>query len=260
VQPYIIFSLARTGSTTLIRILNRRQGVRCFFEPFNPTNREPQLGKCREMVKQQGLAATVQWLWTGCNGFKHVWKPGGWPFEDNPDLNRQLLVEMGAKIILLRRRNELQRAMSVQISEQMNLWTPNTAEDFRRIREHQFQALDIGRLRSEMTWAQENLEWARQQLRSANACWREATYEDFFAPGMKTEARLEAIQGVLEFIEAGRASDRETVAMRTYLNPAVTGFQNAESYTKISNIQEVERELGCTETGFVFDGAQGESK
>jgi hypothetical protein len=257
VQPYIIFSLARTGSTTLIRTLNRRQGIRCAFEPFNPTNRERELAKCREMVKQQGLGATVQWLWRGCNGFKHVWKPGGWPFEENADLNRQLLVEMGARIVLLRRRNELQRAMSVQISEQMDLWTPNTAEDFRRIREHQFQALDLGRLRGEMAWARENLEWARQHLRGVNACWREAVYEDFFAPGMKTEARLEAVQGVLEFIGGGRANERETVAMRTYLNPAVTGFQNAESYTKIPNIEEVERELGCKETGFVFDGAAG---
>jgi hypothetical protein len=255
VQPFIIFSLARTGSTTLIRVLNRRQGIRCVFEPFNPTNREPQLAKCREMVKEPGLAATVQWLWTGCNGFKHVWKPGGWPFEENPDLNRQLLVGMGAKIILLRRQNELQRAISVQISEQMNMWTPNTADDFRRIREHQFRALDIARLCSEMQWARENLEWARQQLRGADACWREAAYEDFFAPGMKPEERLEAVQGLLEFIGVGRADVRETVAMRTYLNPSVTGFQNAEAYTKIPNIQEVEQELGCRETGFVFDRA-----
>jgi hypothetical protein len=211
---------------------------------------------CREMVTQQGLAATVQWLWARCNGFKHVWKPGGWPFAENPDFNRQLLVEMGAKIVLLHRRNELQRAISVQISEQMNLWTTNTADDFRRIREHQFRALDTGRLRSEMDWARENLAWAREQLEKAKISWREAVYEDFFAPGMKTETRLEAVQGVLEFIGMGQASERETVAMRTYLNPEVTGFQNAESYTKIANIQEVERELGCRETGFVFEGAR----
>jgi hypothetical protein len=229
--------------------------MRCVFEPFNPTNREPQLAKCREMVKQQGLAATVRWLWTMCNGFKHVWKPGDWPFEGNPDMNRQLLVETGAKIVLLHRRNELQRAMSVQISEQMNLWTLNTAEDFQRVREHQFRALDISRLRREMEWARENLEWAKAQLKGADGGWREAFYEDFFASRLTTEARLEAVQGLLEFLGAGRASVPETVAMRTYLNPSVTGFQNADAYSKIPNIQEVERELGCRETGYVFDGA-----
>ena len=32
-------------------------------------------------------------------------------------------------------------------------------------------------------------------------------------------------------------------------DPAVSGFQNEQWYAKIPNIQEVERELGCQETG-----------
>jgi hypothetical protein len=256
VKPYIIFSLARTGSTTLLRLLNCRQGIRCFFEPFNPDNREPRLAPCRGMVIEKGLAPTVQWLWTGCNGFKHVWKPGGWPFLENPDLNRQLLVEVGARIVLLHRRNALRRAISIQISEQMQLWTPSTAEEFRRIREHHFRALDIPALRVEMQSAQEELDGARQHLKNANISWREITYEDFFEPRLSIDARLEAVQSLLEFLEAGRATDRELIAMRTYLNPAVTGFQNVDSYTKIPNIHEVERALGSAQSGFVFDPAR----
>ena len=85
-----------------------------------------------------------------------------------------------------------------------------------------------------------------------SAVWREAAYEDFFEEG-PPEPRLEAVQSLLEFLEVGRATERELVAMRTVLNPAVTGFQNAESYGKIPNIDEVERALGCAATGFVFD-------
>jgi hypothetical protein len=252
-QPYIIFSLARTGSTTLLRLLNCRQGLLCVFEPFNPRNADPRLSQCNPMLQQHGLQDTVHWLWTMCNGFKHVWRWDGWPFPDHPDLNRQVLVGLGARIILLHRRNRLRRAISVQISEQMQLWTPNTAEEFRHIREHRFQALDLDRLREEVDGGRRALDWARDQLAAAGASWRLVAYEDFFDPARAPTPRLQAVQSLLEFLEVGRASDRELLAMRTILNPAVTGFQNDQAYGKIPNILEVERQLGSAETGFVFD-------
>jgi LPS sulfotransferase NodH len=252
-QPYIIFSLARTGSTTLLRLLNCRQGLRCVFEPFNTRNADPRLSQCNSMRRQHGLEHTVQWLWTMCNGFKHVWRWDGWPFLDDPDLNRRVLVGLGAKIILLQRRNRLRRAISVQISEQMQLWTPNTAEEFRRIPEHRFQALDLSRLREEIDGAASALDWARRELTAAGGTWREVAYEDLFEAGAPVEPRLQAVQSLLEFLEVGRATERELLAMRTIVNPAVTGFQNAEAYRKIPNMDEVERTLGCAETGFVYD-------
>jgi hypothetical protein len=252
-QPYIIFSLPRTGSTTLLRLLNCRQGLLCVFEPFNTGNIDSRLSQCTPMLQQHGLEHTVRWLWTMCNGFKHVWRWTGWPFLDNPDLNRQVLVGLGARIILLNRRNRLRRAISVQISEQMQLWTPTTAEEFRRIREHQFQALDLARLRVDIDGAATAMDWARRELAAAGASWREVAYEDFFDTRVSPEQRLEAVQSLLEFLEVGRATERELVAMRTVLNPAITGFQNAEAYHKIPNIDEVERALGCAESGFVYD-------
>ena len=251
-QPFIIFSLARTGSTTLIRMLNCRQGVRCVFEPFNTRNADPRLSQCNPMRRQHGLAYTVNWLWTMCNGFKHVWRWDGWPFLDDPDLNRQVLVGLGARVILLQRRNRLRRAISVQISDQMQLWTPNTAEEFRRIREHKFQALDLAKLREEIDGAAAAMDWARRELVAAGVSWRAAAYEDFFEPAADPTPRLEAVQSLLEFLDVGRATERERVAMRTLLNPALTGFQNAAAYSRIPNIDEVERALGGAATGFVF--------
>ncbi len=255
-QAYVIFSLARTGSTTLLRMLNCRQGLRCAFEPFNPRNNDPLLAQCNALRKERGLEEAVRRLWMLCNGFKHVWRRDGWPFPENPDLNRQILVGLGARIILLHRRNGLQRAISVQISEQMQLWTPNTVEDFRRIREHQFRALDIAGLREEIAGADKALAWARGELAGAGVTWREAAYEDMFDSALPAEGRLEAVESILEFLEMGRATEVEKVGIRTILNPAMTGFQNAAAYTRIPNIHEVERELGSEATGHVFAAAR----
>src|SRR4051812_31905962 len=104
-QPFIIFSLPRTGSTTLMRLVNCQPGVRCLFEPFSPTNRWQYALQSDTVRRTHGLAVVVQSLWGICNGFKHVWQWEGWPFTDAPDLNRQLLVGCGARILWLVRRN-----------------------------------------------------------------------------------------------------------------------------------------------------------
>lgn len=254
--PFILFSLARTGSTTLMKLLNCRQGVRCLFEPFNTGNRADYSNQCDIIRHSHGLPAALQALWSQCNGFKHVFHPDGWPFRDNPDLNRQLLVNSGARIMLVARKNELQRAISVQISEQMQIWTPTTAEEFSRIRSHQFAPLDIGALRGEMSAAARAMAWARGQLSASAVSWMEVSYEDFFTPAeasAELEAPVERLQGLLEFLTVGRETDPVRLArMHELFAPEKTGFQNVQAYARIPNIQEVERELGNDQMGRVF--------
>jgi hypothetical protein len=252
-QPFIIFALARTGSTTLLRLLNCRRGLRCAFEPFNPTNVDPFLAECYRRRAELGVERVVESLWRVCNGFKHTWGWEGWPFPGEPDLNRRLLVGTGAQIILLHRRNLLRRAISLQISDQMQLWTPQSARDFRRIREHQFRALDLVKLKTEIDSARQGRAWAREELMKNSVRWLELAYEDFLEPTLPIESRIEAVQSVLEFLGAGRETEEAPLAtMRGLLDPETTGFRNAESYGKIPNIREVEQQLGSTENGFAF--------
>jgi hypothetical protein len=252
-QPYIIFALARTGSTTLLRLLNCRQGLRCAFEPFNPTNMDPILAECYRRRAELGVERIVASLWRVCNGFKHTWGMEGWPFPDEPDLNRRLLVGTGCQIILLHRRNLLRRAISLQISDQMQLWTPNSAQDFRRIREHRFSALDLVKLKKEIEAARLGMAWARKELFSNGIRFRELAYEDLLEPSLTVESRIETLQSIFEFLGAGRETEqRPLAAMQRLLNPEITGFRNAESYEKIPNIREVEEQLGSIENGFVF--------
>ena len=250
--PFIIFSLPRTGSTTLLRLVNCHPGVRCIFEPFNPTNQAQFAVRADTLRRTHGLAVTVQQLWTICNGIKHVWSWDGFPFKEEPDLNRQMLTGMGARIVFLTRRNALRRAISAQISAQMQLWTPNTAAEFQRIREHAFGPLDIPSLREDVEKSLAADAWARDQLLLSGVPWREWAYEEFFDPSKAADPRIEKVQGVLEFLEVGRVADAELAEMRRLLDPANTGFQNEASYPKIPNIQEVERELGSATQGFVF--------
>ena len=134
--PFVICTPARTGSTTLMKLVNCHPGIKCLFEPFN-TGNVSQLASRLQVVQQtHGLAAAVGTLWTVCNGFKHVWHNDGWPFVSEPELNYQILLLPGVSIVLLSRRNLLRRAISVQISDQMKVWVPWNDEQRRKVKEH----------------------------------------------------------------------------------------------------------------------------
>jgi hypothetical protein len=252
--PFVLFSPERTGSTTLVRLLNCHPAIRCIREPFNPQYTGPVMQRCQELRKTTGLEAAVASLWQVCNGLKHVWHADGWPFAGGPALNRRLLVTGTAAIILLWRRNLLQRAISGQISMQMGVWVPGMEEERRRIREHQFQPLDIPRLRAEIAAERAERQHVGQLAVACGKPWIEVCYEDFLAPNLPLEARREAVQRLFDFLQVGRLTHEAVLAQMDLLfDPSVTGFQNAAAYHKIPNIAQVEQELGSPENGFVFE-------
>ena len=253
-SPFVIFTPSRTGSTTLQRLMNCHPGIRCLWEPFNPTHPAIFTVESRQLVKSGGLEAAMKYLASVCNGFKHVWHVGGWPFDGDAMLNDRLLLYKDARIIILKRRNALQRAASERISQQMKVWTIYTDDDRRRIRDHVFEPLNIEQLREDMAVVQAAERRFHELIAASGKPWRQVEYEEIFSPGVSVEAAIEVVQSLLEFVGAERVTDGSRLeAMRQLLDPALTGFQNYSAYRKIPNILDVEKALGSEENGFVFE-------
>ncbi|MCL2648224.1 MAG: hypothetical protein FWD61_14640 [Phycisphaerales bacterium] len=265
--PFMIYSPSRTGSTTLQRMLclhpggGNGGGLRCLWEPFNPTHPAGFAVRSREILKERGLEAALEYLATEGTGFKHVWHPGGWPFEEGKNegggLNdRMLLMEDeggGSKVIMLRRRNALQRAISERISQQMGIWQIFNEGDRQRIRGHTFRPLNVEQLRMDMAVVQAEERRLIGLLAGSGKTWREVSYEEIFSPTVAFDDAVEVVQGIFKWLGAGRVTDRARIAaMREMLDPTITGFNNAAAYRKIPNIEEVERALGSEENGWVF--------
>ena len=253
--PFMIYSPSRTGSTTLVRLLNCHPAIRCVWEPFNPTHRAIFAIHSQEILRSHGgggLEAALKYLATTCNGFKHVWHPGGWPFED-PQLNDRMLLLGDAKVIMLRRRNALQRAISERISQQMGIWTIYSEDDRRHIRQHQFAPLDVEQLRQDIAVVQAEEKRLYELIGASGKAWRAVSYEEIFSPGASMEAGMAAVKSLWEFLGVEALADPARLEMvRQLLDPAMTGFGNAAAYERVPNIQEVEKALGHDETGHVL--------
>jgi LPS sulfotransferase NodH len=139
-KTFIIYSSARSGSTTLMNILNTHQQIACLNEPFNPDHHHP--FDVTQLNHFPFIQAQLQAWLADYNSIKHVWDVNGWPFVSRNAFNQRLLLEF-YQVIFLNRRNVLQRVVSSQLSLQSQVWHMRSQADKENHNGFTFRALDL---------------------------------------------------------------------------------------------------------------------
>jgi len=247
---FIIFSLARCGSTTLMNALNCYPDVRCALEPFTPANLGTPYGHITEAA---ALDKALTELWRDYNGIKHVWHPAGWPFKGAVELNRRLLRHENAQIIFLDRRNSLQRVISTEISWQTSVWGRYTEEQRQRVRRFDFKPVSLVKIERQLGEMAAGLDEMRSTLHAAAVNYFELWYEDLFGGDVYLAERLKLMDRLRAFVGAAPVGDvRIDFAVANVLNPETSKLNLIETYRRIPNIDEVERRFGSDEAGWLF--------
>lgn len=137
---FLLFAIARSGSTTLLRLLNCHPEIRCIDEPFNPHKFN---GQYFERVKDvASLDETLEDIWRSHNGIKHAWDPTGASFSWRPYFNEHLLLRPDQKILFLNRRNILRQLVSMRIAQQTEVWNMTQTSDRSRLLNFEFQPIN----------------------------------------------------------------------------------------------------------------------
>jgi hypothetical protein len=246
---FVLFSLARSGSTTLAHLLNCHPDVNCLIEPFN----ERRCGSKyrRYLTDGRSLDAALEEIWKTHNGFKHVWDPSGWPFETDPHLNERILLRPHQQTLFLTRRNILRRIVSSQISEQLGVWTET--DEFRsKIQGFKFKPVDKNRVQSSLKAERRAVKRQRQLLADYRVNYLELAYEDLFAPATPRQ-QLDKLNDILAFLNKDRMTDERLLSQAAALfNPRNSKLNSHETYLLIPQIEEVEEQFGSDETGWLF--------
>ena len=247
---FIIFSLSRCGSTTLMRALNCHPGVRCIDEPFNTYN---PANAHRAVNDARSLDAMLQTFWTRFNAMKHVWHHSGWPFPANPALNDRLLIGLGCKVVFLWRRNILRRAVSSQISKQTGVWDREGEAAKNDFGDFSFRPLDLQWIEWHVRRERESIARRMELLARSNVEWLDLCYEDLYADELTARERWEGLGRVLAFLGVPDIADQEAMeAVRQVLQPTRTKLNSPEIYRRIPGIKDVERRFGSDETGWLL--------
>lgn len=245
-DPFILFCLPRTGSTTLYHALHALPGVDCLNEPFNP---DCHPGYAERVVDEASLAAALRAIWARHDGIKHVAGPGEWPF-GRAGLNDRLLAADGARVLFLTRRNLLQQALSTELARQTGVWHPWTEGRRERFRTYAFAPVSPHDLARRIAEQRDLAARCRRVLAGRRGAYRELTYEDLFGTGpLAPGGPLDEIAGFLGHPPATGA-DRERIA--AILGEGRTRSASATVYDRVPNIAEIERALGGGANGSLF--------
>jgi hypothetical protein len=247
IARFLIFALARTGSTSLMHVLNCHPQIRCLREPFNPTN----VDAIKGASDIASLDQTLNKIWTDYNGFKHVWDSTGWPFGTRTELNRQLLRTPQHRILFLNRRNILRRLVSYEMSRQSGVWDATPSERC-KMAAFKFQPIDIHWLGSQLRSEHQHINEYRRVITDNGVAYLDLWYEDVFQQA--ESGRIESLNRIIGFLGGETVNnDRFTLLGNQYLDPVNRQLNSESTYRMIPNSDEIERELGSDDTGRLFE-------
>ena len=247
----ILDSLPRTGSTTIATLLGSHPDVRCVMEPFHPLRFG---GSFHGMARDSAsLASTMGLLWSKWNLVKHVWESEDrWPFRDRPFLNEEILFH-ARKVILLRRRNLLQRYVSGVISKHIHYWIGPRDTFETRLRYVTISALDHDLVRRQLIEDSEAIEKRIAFLESHSIPHLEIVYEDLFEVNVGWAKRIEQFNGLFAVLGYAPLDTKFFLEhCSKWLDPAVYKWASPETYRHVSGIEELDRAVGADGTGWLF--------
>jgi hypothetical protein len=250
---FLIYSLARSGSTTLMHQLNLHPEIRCLHEPFNPGNPRRVITGGADFPS---LDRAVEEIWKSYSGFKHVWDPTGWPFGTNQALNKHLLRRAEQRILFLNRRNILRRLISYEMSRQADVWDASAASR-RKVAEFKFQPIDIEWIGRTLKLEKQAIDSYRQVIVASGADFLDLWYEDLFSLADQI-GRITALNTIFSFIGCVPVSDQRLKSQLNELfEPNTAKLNSASTYGRIPNAHDIESHLGADDTGWLFQESTG---
>jgi len=245
---FIVFGLPRSGTTTLTRIFNAHDNLRCLHEPFSGNLNylmyfQGRQFKQKEIVDELKLKSILGKIFSRFNGIKHL------SYQLPPELNRVLLTYPDCKVILMRRKNILQRIISNCISNQAKYWKSNK----KKIINTEFKRVGIkwieGRIAEDML----TTENYRAILKDSGKEYYELNYEDLLGAKLTVDEKLNKLKEIFHYLGVRSVlTPSERRKVEKFLDPAKSKLNSEYTYLKIPNIKEVENAVGSKETGFIF--------
>lgn len=236
-NSFAVIGHARSGSSSLQRLLELHRDIKIEGEPFNPERHlwEPTFDY-RGMINQDGFDGCLQYLFQKFNGIKHLY--GQLPLNHNEQLISYL-----DKIIFLYRRNQLQAAVSSALSHQTHHWGVG-----KHPKDHIWQPLDLESI-------EYNLHrfgrFQRHLKRYSNTDHVIIEYDELYGDG-PIDAKLACMNRMFRFLGHEPITNpvllQECAAVLDHSNKT----SGADVYRQIPNIMEVEQCFGSEANGYLF--------
>ena len=250
-RGFVVDSLPRTGSTSLARLLNCHPDIKCLVEPFHPRRYDGQYYRMALLAKS--VEPVLDLIWQRWNGIKHVWVGlSGFPFPENPELNDDIVLA-ASHVIFLERRNLLRRYVSNMICSQLDFWIGTRQEYEARLEHIQLRELSTATALEEIKRDKMALERRLKLFQQHCVQVLHLRYEDMFGCGVTATKQWKIVNDVLTFLGFRNISENEFEDQWVpLLDRDIYQWASPEIYRMIPGIEQLDREVGSDETGWLF--------
>lgn len=204
-NQFIIFAHARSGSTTLLRILNLCEGIHCpMDEPFHRRyigslidslclNYYPEMEK---KMRLKFVNAALSFLFSRYNGYKHLW------CQLTPSDNKAMLRKKNLKVIFLYRKNAFDAVVSNHIAAQTGVWDYYSQKKIlleRDVRDVKISKQNILKGKKSL---EDNKKFYKDFMEKNNISYFELRYEDLLGPNIALDVKFKKLNEILSFLGA----------------------------------------------------------
>ncbi|MFW5702410.1 MAG: sulfotransferase domain-containing protein [Candidatus Dojkabacteria bacterium] len=227
---FVIFAHARSGSTSLAKVLGEGNGVNMAIEPFhqdyskwNPN--EPNYSQL--ITDRSSLLTALEQIFNKHNAMKVL------QYQFPAEIYTELLAQEVIKIIFLRRRNYINAVISGLIAEQTDIWKKEDATS--EVIYSQLKPLNISRAREMLDYVSTQMNYYEDFLeKNRKGDYIKLFYEDLYSDDKKTN--IETIKRICKFLEIDLPSEE---AISKHMLPSSAKISSKGEYEQIPNYEEV---------------------
>lgn len=226
--PFLIWTVQRTGSTTLASILAHLSENKVIeHEPFNTGRMLDYQGKEELLVKQLQEIKGEKFC------IKHCWNVHA------PNSNQLILKHLlqdNYRIILLQRDNILAMEISRQLAKQTGIWGKNNNSENTSSFSN-LSPLDISQMQKQINSYKAQLNEYKSQFKHEHIPYSNISYEQLFDGSL--EKRLKMIEEVCKFlnIDSQMMKNKSQEIKELLMNYKQN---NSEMYQNIPNVKEIQ--------------------
>jgi hypothetical protein len=237
---FIIFGQARSGTTTLLEVLNLHPQVNAITEPFNlgRSGWGHQYVNDNHSIEQ--VSRALEQLAKEVNAFKHLVEQGN-------EITNAAILDTADFVITLRRMNHMQTTLSNFICQQTNHWRTNKSI----VENHIFKPVDIDKFKAALIAQKTKFQYYDEYLITAGIPHRHLLYENFYQKSAKN--KYQTITSLFRDIGLRNIKEQDIITkVNQKLDPANSKLNSYDIYKKIPNIETLDKLFSCKEYGFIF--------
>lgn len=236
-SKFAILAIARSGSTSLARLLGKCKDVHMAIEPFHPgySSWNPNEPNYIDHIKDvDSLDKVVDELFKKHTAIKVL------NYQIDTGLYKHLILRPGLKIVLLYRRNVVESVLSAEIAKQTNAWHKNELNETTKKAYTRLMPIDITLVQKHIQFISSQHSELLDFLKKNKAGnYIDLLYEKLYSEDL--EHNTQTIAGICKFLDVA-VPDKKYIDK--YMRISSSKMNSRKQLEMIPNFREIRKAFG----------------